>query len=162
MIGNWITTDDWKLDYHRLKWFFYKRGDVKDIYYFTPELPHLEKFFNVLDMMGYKVIKKPIKKFKARNSNGVHVTKHKGNLDMEMGLTIFKNIDKYDEVVLITGDSDFECILDELKAAGKNIVILCNTSALAHELKRKSNRIFILNKMKKYLKYRKRPNKKPR
>jgi len=153
-----VKNNKWKLDYHKLKWFFYERGDVKDMYYFTPEIPHLEKFLNILDSMGYKIIKKPIKVFRAKNKNGIHEVKHKGDLDMEMGLTVFKNINNYDEVILVTGDSDFECILDELKSAGKNIVCMCNSMALAHELKRKSNRVFHLNRLKKKLKY-KRKNK---
>ncbi len=78
-------------------------------------MPHLEKFLNVLDRMGYKIIKKPIKTFRARNKDGMRQLKHKGNLDVEMAITRIKNISNYDEVILVTGDSDFECVLDELK-----------------------------------------------
>lgn len=150
-----IKANKWKLDYHRLKWFFYGRGDVKDIFYFTPVMPHLEPFLEVLDKMGYKIIKKPIKVFRARNKDGIREIKHKGNLDVEMAITIIKNINNYDEVILVTGDSDFECVLDELKSSGKNIVCLCNSSALAYELKRKANIVLTLERLKRKLKFRK-------
>ena len=150
-----IKANKWKLDYHRLKCFFYNRGDVKDLYYFTPVMPHLENFLNVLDRMGYKIIKKPIKTFRARNKNGMRELKHKGNLDVEMAITIIKNINNYDEVILVTGDSDFECVLDELKSSGKNIICLCNSTALAYELKRKANKVFTLDKLKRKLKFKK-------
>ena len=145
----------WRVDFYKLKKFFYERGFVKDIYYFTPEMPHLEKFLDGLDKLGYKIVKKPIKVFRARNKDGIYEIKHKGNLDIEMAITIFKNIHEYDEVVLVTGDSDFECILDELKSSNKSIVCLCNTTSLSHELKRKSNHVFTLNKLKKDLRYKK-------
>ena len=147
----------WKIDFHKLKWFFYKRGNVKDFYYFTPELPHLEKLLVSLDIMGYKIIKKPIKVLRGRNKKGIYEVKHKGNLDIEMAITIFKNINRYDEIILVTGDSDFECVLDELKSQGKNIVCLCNSNSLARELRKKSNKVFILNHLKKKLKYKKQP-----
>jgi len=154
-----VKSNKWKLDYHKLKWFFYDRGDVLDIYYFTPELPHLESFLITLDKMGYRIIKKPIKTFRAKNKKGIYEIKHKGNLDMEMGLTIYKNLSKYDEIILVTGDSDFECVLDEIKVAGKNIVCICNSVSMSHELRRKSNQVFTLNKLKKQLKYKKQPPK---
>ena len=147
----------WKIDFHKLKWFFYQRGDVKDIYYFTPELPYLGKLFKTLDAMGYKIVKKPIKVLRGKNKDGIYEVKHKGNLDIEMAITIIKSIDKYDEIILVTGDSDFECVLDELKSSGKNIVCLCNSDSLAHELRKKSNQVFILNQLKKKLKYKKQP-----
>ena len=82
----------WRVDFYKLKKFFYSRGFVKDFYYFTPEMPHLETFLEGLSKLGYIVVKKPIKVFRARNKEGIYEVKHKGNLDIEMAITIFKNI----------------------------------------------------------------------
>jgi uncharacterized LabA/DUF88 family protein len=153
-----VKANKWKIDYHKLKCFFYERGNVVDLYYFTPEMPHLEPFFDMLDSMKYKIIKKPIKVFRARNKEVIREVKHKGNLDVEMAITIIKNLSNYDEVILVTGDSDFECVLDELKSAGKSIVCMCNSSALAYELKRNANKVYTLDKLKRKLKFKKKNN----
>jgi len=146
----------WRIDFHKLKWFFYERGDVKDIYYFTPEAPHIKKFLSTLDKIGYVVIKKPLKQIKLRQKGKPVNFKYKGNLDMEMGLMMATNLDKYDEYIIMSGDSDFEVVVKLLKTNGKNIIVICNRDVLSIEMRKISNKVIYLYKVKSKIEYKSR------
>ncbi len=75
-----------------------------------------ERLINALSFMGYRVIYKPIKKVQ----EGIP----KINMDVEMTLEILSVAEHVDEVVLITGDSDFVPIVDYLSKKGKKVRVI--------------------------------------
>lgn len=145
----------WRMDFFRLRRYLKRRGFIVGLYYFTPEAPYLTKFLQLLDKIGYTIIKKPLKKIKLRGKKIGVKYKHKGNLDLEMGLMMIRNIELCDEYIIMTGDSDFEVVVEELKHHGKNVVVLCNKDALSVEMRKASNTIIYLHTLKKEIRYKK-------
>lgn len=61
--------------------------------------------------------------------------------------------DKFDEIVIMSGDSDFECILETLKRQGKKITCICNKTSLSFEIKRSCHNFINLTDLRKKLRY---------
>ncbi len=75
-----------------------------------------ERLINALSFMGYRVVAKPVKKLA---DGSVKVS-----MDMDMALEILSVAEYVDEVVLITGDSDFVPIVDYLSRKGKKVRVI--------------------------------------
>ena len=86
-------------------------------------------FFNTLQGFGYRVKTKPLK-FVLGNPN-----KPKNNMDANILIDIYKEMDQWDTLILFTGDSDFDPLIDEMIANKKNVHIFSFSSRLSHELK---------------------------
>ena len=143
----------WRIDFYKLKKYLSQRGEIKGLYYFTPEIRHLKKILAVLDKLGYTIIKKPLKKIKLRTDSKTKKFKTKGNLDMEMGLMMVAQTEFYDEFIIMTGDSDFEIVVESLKKKGKNVIVISNRDSLSREMRKASNSVVYLHKIKKEIKY---------
>lgn len=89
-----------------------------------------KKFLDMLDINGYILRTKTVKVIK--NPDGKN--KWKGNLDIELALEMIGLKDKYDTAVLISGDSDFAIVLDQLKQAKKNVIVMSTRGRAAKEL----------------------------
>ena len=77
-----------------------------------------------LKKKGFQIASKPVVK---REDGSV-----KGNLDMEIGLGLVNSIDSYDTAVLISGDADFVCAVNQSRSYGKRVEVASfrtNTSA---------------------------------
>jgi uncharacterized protein (TIGR00288 family) len=74
------------------------------------------KLIDAISLMGYRVLSKAAKD---RPDGSI-----KANMDVEMALEMITNIEYVDEVVLITGDSDFEPIIHYLSNKGKKILLI--------------------------------------
>ncbi len=75
-----------------------------------------ERLINALSFMGYRVVAKPAKKLA---DGSVKVS-----MDMDMALEILSTAEYVDEVVFITGDSDFVPIVDYLSRKGKRVRVI--------------------------------------
>lgn len=94
------------------------------------------KFLDFLEIMGYKVRKKPIKWIKdVRSEQGGY---HKGDLDVEITIDALHNRDQYDSVLLFSGDSDFEPLIKYLKYFGKRCVVISTKGHISIELIRQA------------------------
>lgn len=60
-------------------------------------------YFSVLRSFGYKVITKPVRRYK--NENGDWITK--GNVDIEMATDMIVQSENLDKIFVLTGDGDF-------------------------------------------------------
>ena len=84
---------------------------------------------------GFQVKTKPIKMIPHYDEDGTFVGKFpKCNFDVEMTMTMLQKIDKYDTVMLFSGDSDFGGLLGYLKSKGKKVVIVCTRNRMSTEL----------------------------
>jgi len=75
-----------------------------------------ERLINALSFMGYRVVAKPVKKLA---DGSVKVS-----MDMDMALEILSVAEYVDEVILVTGDSDFVPIVDYLSRKGKKVRVI--------------------------------------
>jgi len=74
------------------------------------------KLIDAISLIGYRVLSKQAKE---RPDGSV-----KANMDIEMALEIVSLSSKIDEFVIITGDSDFEPLIDFLSRKGKRVLLI--------------------------------------
>lgn len=74
------------------------------------------KLIDAISLIGYRVLSKAAKD---RPDGSV-----KANMDIEMALEIVSNAEFVDEIVMVTGDSDFEPLIHYLSRKGKRILLI--------------------------------------
>ena len=124
----------WKISYEKLIKYFKKEcgEDVKCFIYlaYDENRQSEQKFLDMLDINGYILRVKAIKKIKiSANRN-----KTKGNLDMELAFEMVDLSDKYDTAILMSGDSDFSVPIDRIKKKGKWIIVISTRGHISKEL----------------------------
>ncbi len=75
---------------------------------------------------GYKLITKPLKRFSDGSA--------KGNFDLELALDILTMADRLDVVVLVSGDSDFECVIEHIQQKGVRVEVVAFAANVSTEL----------------------------
>lgn len=123
----------WKIDYQKLKQYFNQECDLRGLYFYTGKMSDYSKQIKFLKKMndyGYSVKTKEVKFIRIREN----VYERKGNLDIELVIDVLKNIDNFDTCVLMSGDSDFAPLLDEIKTKGKLVIVLSTKGHISKEL----------------------------
>ena len=124
----------WKVSYERLMSYFKKEcGDSTKCFVYKgvdESNAGQKKFLDMLDINGYIVRTKVVKKIKNRGG----IERWKSNLDIELAFEMVDVKDKYDTAVLISGDSDFSTPIDRIKQAGKRIIVMSTRGHIAREL----------------------------
>jgi len=124
----------WKISYEKLMNYFQEEcgHEVRCFIYSGKDENNIRqlKFLDMLDINGYIVRTKTIKKIKSPDG-GCH---WKNNLDIEIAFEIVDTKDKYDTAVLVSGDSDFAIPIDRIKRCGKRIIVMSTRGHIAKEL----------------------------
>jgi uncharacterized LabA/DUF88 family protein len=76
---------------------------------------------------GYKVVTKPLKRF----ADGTI----KANVDIEMACDIIEMLDRLDVVVLVSGDGDFQRLVEVIQAKGVRVEVMAVGSSTAGSLR---------------------------
>jgi|SRR3989344_5830088 len=124
----------WRISYEKLMQYLKKEcgEDVKCFLYKGVDEFNMgqKKFLDMLDINGYIVRTKAIKKIKNRGGK----VEWKGNLDMELAFEMDDTKDKYDTAILISGDSDFALPVDRIKKVHKRIIVMSTRGHISKEL----------------------------
>lgn len=123
----------WRVDYVRLKKYFEEECDLRGIYFYTGRVGDNERqnaFINRLTKMGYIVKAKEVKRIRISKD----AYEWKGNLDVELTIDVLGNIQNFDTLVLMSGDSDFAPLLDTVKAQHKRVIVMSTKGHVAKEL----------------------------
>ena len=88
-----------------------------------------KKFKEALTGIGYTVRVKAIKEFSSEGK-----TTYKANLDVEMVLDMLNTVDLYDHAILLSGDSDFEKVVEHLRTKGKKVTVMSTAGNVSWEL----------------------------
>ncbi|MFH1308624.1 MAG: NYN domain-containing protein [Patescibacteria group bacterium] len=127
-------TFGWKISYEKLMKYFKKEcgKDVKCFIYaaYDENKQNEQKFLDMLDINGYILRTKAIKKIKISS----YRDKLKGNLDMELAFEMVDLADKYDTAILMSGDSDFSVPIDRIKKKSKWIIVMSTRGRISKEL----------------------------
>lgn len=94
--------------------------------------PGQVKFHHKLEGIGFRVVTKPLKYINGRADNA------KNKMDGQLILSAYKESDSWDTLLLFSGDSDFEPLIDEVVAQKKAAAIFSFRKNMAFELKRKA------------------------
>ena len=123
----------WRLDYKKLKEYFARECDLMAVYFYTGRVGGDEKqntFIQKLEKLGYLVRTKEVKIIRIDKNT----YEWKGNLDVELAIDVFKNLSNFDTCVLMSGDSDFSSILNEVKESKKRVLVMSTRGHISKEL----------------------------
>jgi len=127
-------TLSWNISYSKLMQYFKKEcGEIIRCFVYTGADENntaQKKFLDMLDVNGYILRTKVVKIIKERNGQ----SKWKSNLDIELALEMVELKDKFNTAILMSGDSDFAVVLDKLKDAKKNVIVISTRGHIAKEL----------------------------
>lgn len=130
-----------KIDYFQISRWFSAHCDLTTLNFYTAFDPLDERqsdFFADLEKSGYTLIKKPIRVF----ADSV-----KGNMDIELAVDVLMSTDKFDTLVLISGDGDFQRLIQALDQLKKKTIILGVGGFTSYELHQEADNYFFLNRI---------------
>lgn len=125
----------WMIDLKKLINLLRDELEIFEVYYYLaydPENTSQKRFIDFLEIIGYRVRKKPIKFIK--DTNDERGGYHKGNLDVEMTIDALHNLDQYESAIIFSGDSDFESLIKHLKNCGKRCIVASTKGHISIEL----------------------------
>jgi len=91
--------------------------------------PTQRKFLDMLEINGFIVRTKAIKKIKTGNGYA-----WKNNLDIELSFEMCDMAPNYNTAILLSGDSDFSVVLKRIKSQGKRIIVMSTRGHISREL----------------------------
>jgi len=146
-----VKSLDWWVDYKKLYNYFKQEGELVEIRHYCPQLGDdgQDKFFTVLKHIGIKLITKPLKviteadKFKG--------DLRKANFDVEIALDARELMNKYDTLVLFSGDSDFDYLVRFLRQNSKRVIVVSSRHHISKELIASCNKYIDIKKLRKYI-----------
>jgi len=132
------------IDYRRLLKEFQSKGYLLRAYYYTAlaedqEYSSIRPLIDWLDYNGYTVVTKPTKEFV--DSSGRR--KIKGNMDIELAVTVMEMAETIDHLVLFSGDGDFRSLVEAVQRKGRKVSVVSTLSSqppmIADELRRQAD-----------------------
>ncbi|MEI7425003.1 MAG: NYN domain-containing protein [Candidatus Staskawiczbacteria bacterium] len=111
---------------------------------------------------GFQVETKEIKMIPHYDDQGVYLGKiPKCNFDVEIAMDMLLKVEKYDTVVLFSGDSDFVKLLSYIKNKGKKIIVVCTRKSMSKELDEVKDKFIPAESLKHLLRYENQKNTPP-
>lgn len=146
----------WFVDWKKVKDYLQGKWDVLEIRYYTGVKPDDEKmtnFLRYLDNVRITPITKPIKVIKLSNDHPLkklynYSEMYKSNCDVEITTDILLERAEIDEIILFSGDSDFQYLIKKLKDLGKKVVIFSSRKTISWEIKLEASEYIYLEDIK--------------
>ncbi len=101
------------------------------------------RLFTYLKHHYFKLITKSIKLIRRRGSSNLR----KANFDVEISFDSVMLKDKYDIMILLSGDSDFVYMVQELQKLGKKVVVVSPQFRTAKELRKAADKFVDLKEV---------------
>jgi len=138
----------WKISYEKLKQYFRDEcGDnLGKMFVYTAtdsQRPQQKKFLDMLEINGYILRTKEVKKI--RVTKGVY--EWKGDFDVELSMDALDNLQNFDTMVLLSGDSDFAPIIKRMKENNKQVIVMSAKHHISKELIHLSDKYINLKKL---------------
>lgn len=124
----------WRVDYQKMHKFFKDSCDFKGIRFYSAnfQTPTHRKFFWFLDkVLKIKLVTKPLKEYLDHTAEHPH---RKANFDVEIAVDAVFNLNRYETLILFSGDCDFEYLLKFLRGQNKQVIVFSRTGHVAKEL----------------------------
>ena len=150
----------WTVDWVKAKKLLIKDWDILEFKYYTgvkPEDDKMKGYLKYLDKIGFTAVTKPLKVIKITNNHPMyklHNYEHiyKSNFDVEMTVDMLLDRGNIDELILFSGDSDFQYLVKKLKDAGKKVTVFSSRKTLSWELKLEVSKYIYLEDLKNKIK----------
>lgn len=98
--------EGWTIDYRKFRVYLDEKYNVREAFYFIAYLDDKKSLYNHLTNEGYTLIHKP-----TTIING----EIKGNCDAELVLHCMIEYNNFNKAVIVTGDSDYYCLIKYLR-----------------------------------------------
>jgi len=121
----------WHMDYQKLYDYFNKNTNLYAIRFYCVCFDNVgqDNFFTAIKKIGFKIVTKKMKII--RDGNTII---RKANFDVEITYDALELRKKYDNLVLFSGDSDFEYLINKLKGYRKRTIVVSTRYHIAKEL----------------------------
>jgi len=150
----------WNINWKKAKQYLEEDKEVIEWRYYVgvkADDEKMQKYLSYLNAIGFYVFTKPLKKIKIEKDedsfklyNKSHI--YKANFDVEITADILLDKTKADEVVIFSGDSDFQYLCKKLKDIGKKVIVYSSRKTISWELKLEASEIFYLDDLRKEIK----------
>ena len=136
----------WWIDYIKLKNLFNNERLVEIRNYCVHHNTNNQNnFFTFLKKNKFVLITKPLKIIKQGDISKDNL--RKANFDVEIAVDAIEMANKFDTLVLFSGDSDFDYLIKNLKNKGKKIIVISTKYHIAKELITSGNKYVDLKKL---------------
>lgn len=109
---------------------------------------------NKAEKCGFRKRTKEIKLVPHYDEDGKFLGKFpKCNFDVEITMDTMMKIEKYETIMLFSGDSDFKGLLSYLKDKGKKIVVVCTRNRMSDELEGVADKFIPAETLSSFLRY---------
>ena len=144
------------IDWRKMKEYLQEKWDILEIRYYVGIKEGDEKmrtYLRYLDAIGITPITKPVKIIKIDKNHILAQLKnfkeiYKCNFDVEMTADILLERSQIEEVLLFSGDSDFDYLAKKLRDLGKKVTIFSSRKMLSWELKLTTKRYIYFEDLK--------------
>jgi len=141
-----LKQEGWKINYEKFRIFLRDKYRVKKAFWFLGYISKNENFYKKLKNVGFELIFKKIVKDKTG--------KIKGNIDSLLIVKCFRELEFFDKAILISGDGDFEPLINFLIEKNKfEKLILPNKKSKSCLLNKHEEFFLFLSSLKKKLQY---------
>ena len=143
----------WWVDYIKLRELFGRNLiEIKD-YCVHHGTENQNKFFTFLKNNGFTLITKPLKIIKIEDIQRGDI--RKANFDVEIAVDAMEMIERFETLVLFSGDSYFNYLLKNLKKKNKKIIVVSTKEHIAKELIESCDKYIDLKKLRRQIKRKK-------
>ncbi len=118
-----VQKQGWKLDWRKFRQFLKVKYNVTHAYMFIGHMPEHEDMYLKLHDAGYLIVLKPTFDMTKPHIDMPKENEErkpvKGNVDAELVLWAVKEMKRYKQAVVVSGDGDFFCLVEYLVGAQK-------------------------------------------
>jgi len=163
-----VQSAGFKIDWRKFRKFLKDRYQVQKAYMFIGYVYANEDLYDYMQELGYTVILKPtinIKSYENNQDQEVHTDDHhadqdgknkqniKGNIDADLVLHVMKELNNFDQAVIVSGDGDFYSLIEYLIEVHKLKNIMTPNWKSSTLLKQFDDYIVRLDQFKRQLSY---------
>ena len=123
----------WWVDPKKLLEWAQTKGEVVNARYYTitdDSNEAQQRYLKALASIGYSVQTRELRRYVQEDGT----EKFKGNLDVDIVLDMFNHIDRYEEAILVSGNTEFARPLRVLQARHKSFWVLSTQGFISQEL----------------------------
>jgi uncharacterized LabA/DUF88 family protein len=155
----------WKLDWRKFRQYLLEKHGVTKAYMFIGYMSENESLYEYMHELGYLVVLKPTVDVnvskdvaaKAENNSDEADNKDKpavkGNVDAELVLYAMKELNNYEQAIIVSGDGDFFGLAEYLDELGKLSSIMAPNWKYSSLLKSFEPKIIRLDQLRRQLAY---------
>jgi uncharacterized LabA/DUF88 family protein len=143
----------WFFDPRRVLQYFANRPDVNlmNAYWYTglKDIQDQRGFRDALISLGFTVRTRLLKEYYDDMTASRYF--QKANLDVEIVIDMFNTVEQYDQMVLFSGDGDFERALELVRAKNTHVTVVSTEGMISRELRNVTDHYIDLNDIRPFI-----------